>query len=897
MSAARSADGLVARLDAPLPATVTVARGNVLYLTGRCYHPERALRALHLEVDGVPYVVANHSLLRPDVPSDDPAVGDTGPNSLVSGFWVALPFPPIDAERTVELRWRALLDDGRQCEHALGTLRLVPGEREPPAPPDPTGEPLVAICLATHNPDPGFFAEQIESLRRQTHRRWTCIVCDDDSAPDRWGAITATIGDDARFQLVRCSERAGHYGNFARALAHVPRDAAYVALADQDDVWYPDKLARTLAAFTSETTLVYGDLDVVARDGAKIASTYWTTRRNNYTDLASLVFANTVTGAASVFRATLLPDVLPFPPRIGEAYADHWIACVALTKGRLGYVDAPLHAYRQHGSNVLGHFAPPPHRMVPRPADVARMLRRPDLRRGIMAELWRHREVYGADVVRLIVIARVLLLRLGTVTTREKRTVLERIAALETAPFGLVRETLAALVERRPTLGAEWHCLRGTFAARLLDRHYRRHRARLFAERSAGRAVTGAAAGVSATAMITLVEQKLAPLRVRASAGEPRRVNVLTPAIDFAHLFAGYLGKLHLARRLADAGQRVRLVIVDPCDVDPPAWRATLARYPGLETLLDRVEIAAAADRAEPLAVHPRDAFVATTWWTAHLAHAAGRDLGRPRFVYLIQEFEPMTFPMGSLWALAAESYAFPHRAVFSTDLLRDWFRAERVGVYAPSGAGDAAALTFENAIARFSVDRDRLARPGPKRLLVYARPEQHAARNMFELAVLALRRVVGDGTLERVGWRIDGIGAGREFAPVPLGREQTLSLLPRVDLAEYQAVLPGYDVGVSLMLTPHPSLVPLEMAAAGLLTVTNTFANKDAAALAALSANLIPVAPTIAGVAAGIAEAVANVGDLERRVAGSRVAWCSDWSDAFDAAFLERLTRFLADD
>ena len=34
-------------------------------------------------------------------------------------------------------------------------------------------------------------------------------------------------------------------------------------------------------------------------------------------------------------------------------------------------------------------------------------------------------------------------------------------------------------------------------------------------------------------------------------------------------------------------------------------------------------------------------------------------------------------------------------------------------------------------------------------------------------------------------------------------------------------------------MYTPHPSLVPIEMASAGMLTVTNTFENKTADALA----------------------------------------------------------------
>jgi hypothetical protein len=164
----------------------------------------------------------------------------------------------------------------------------------------------------------------------------------------------------------------------------------------------------------------------------------------------------------------------------------------------------------------------------------------------------------------------------------------------------------------------------------------------------------------------------------------------------------------------------------------------------------------------------------------------------------------------------------------------------------------------------------------------------------MFELGVLALRAAVAAGALARGEWLVEGLGAGRPFDPITLGAGQRLVLLPRVNLATYRTLLPAYDVGLSLMLTPHPSLVPLEMAAAGLVTVTNTYATKTAAALAALSSNLVPVAPTVAEVAAGLAAAAARAGDLEARVAGSAVAWSRDWRRSFDAALLHRLGEWL---
>src|SRR5262249_31094585 len=126
---------------------------------------------------------------------------------------------------------------------------------------------------------------------------------------------------------------------------------------------HPDKLHVLLNEFDKSTTLVYSDMNIVSSEGKQISGTYWTTRPNNYKNFASLILANTITGAASMFPQGLLSYVLPFPERIGEAYHDHWIGCVALATGKIKYVDRPLYDYIQHSSNVLGHYAPARHRL------------------------------------------------------------------------------------------------------------------------------------------------------------------------------------------------------------------------------------------------------------------------------------------------------------------------------------------------------------------------------------------------------------------------------------------------------------------------------------------------------------------------------------------------------
>jgi len=95
-------------------------------------------------------------------------------------------------------------------------------------------------------------------------------------------------------------------------------------------------------------------------------------------------------------------------------------------------------------------------------------------------------------------------------------------------------------------------------------------------------------------------------------------------------------------------------------------------------------------------------------------------------------------------------------------------------------------------------------------------------------------------------------------------------------------------------MFTPHPSLPPIEMAAAGMVTVTNSFENKTAAALASISSNLIAVEPTLDGVIGGLRQAVAGAEDAERRVRGGDVRWSREWDDSFDDALMERVESFL---
>jgi hypothetical protein len=393
------------------------------------------------------------------------------------------------------------------------------------------------------------------------------------------------------------------------------------------------------------------------------------------------------------------------------------------------------------------------------------------------------------------------------------------------------------------------------------------------------------------------IQQMIAPLELSVSEREPERVNVLIPTIELRHFFGGYIAKFNLARRLAERGHRVRLVCVDPRPPLPGDWREQVEGYSGLAGLFSKLEVAFARDQDAPLPVNPGDRFVATTWWTAYHARDAVRQTNSERFVYLIQEYEPFTFSMSSWAALAMETYRFPHFALFSTPFLRDFFAAYKHGVFAAGAEqGERDSVVFFNAITQVEPPSiETLAQRPSRRLLFYARAEAHAQRNMFELALLSLCEAIERGTFGPE-WEFHGIGSVGGSRHLALPRGAHLDILNRTGQDEYGELLGRHDVGLSLMMTPHPSLPPIEMASAGLLTVTNSYDTKTAELLSTISGNLIVAQPTIEGVVSGLAEAVSRVPETEARIReAAAVSWPSDWERSFDDQVIAGVDEMLA--
>lgn len=207
------------------------------------------------------------------------------------------------------------------------------------------------IVLAAYRPDPTLFERQVRSIQSQTVDNFRCIVTA-DGEPDAVRELLTTITDsDPRFSVLGYENRLGFYENFERGLAAVPSDAAWVALADQDDRWDENKL-ELLLPYLDEFAVVSGQARVTRFPGDTVISE--TTGRKN-TPVAAFTLDNQYTGSFMVFRTEVLGAALPLPRPFTPSHVhDHWIAVVGAFLGGSVVLEIVAQDYVQHGANVIG---------------------------------------------------------------------------------------------------------------------------------------------------------------------------------------------------------------------------------------------------------------------------------------------------------------------------------------------------------------------------------------------------------------------------------------------------------------------------------------------------------------------------------------------------------------
>jgi glycosyltransferase involved in cell wall biosynthesis len=211
----------------------------------------------------------------------------------------------------------------------------------------------IAVLVATHN-GVRWLPDLLDSLARQTIVPVRLSILDDASTDGTWELVRDAAMPAGQTVVGRQESNVGAVRTFERLLSMV--DTEYFALCDQDDVWLPDKLEKSLSLLESSgADLVYTDLRVVDEGLRELAPSLW--RLSNILPVTGravvpLILKNSVTGCTVVGRTSMLRKALPFPP--GIPMHDWWLGLVAACGNGVAPLPEATVLYRQHGGNEVG---------------------------------------------------------------------------------------------------------------------------------------------------------------------------------------------------------------------------------------------------------------------------------------------------------------------------------------------------------------------------------------------------------------------------------------------------------------------------------------------------------------------------------------------------------------
>ncbi len=357
---------------------------------------------------------------------------------------------------------------------------------------------------------------------------------------------------------------------------------------------------------------------------------------------------------------------------------------------------------------------------------------------------------------------------------------------------------------------------------------------------------------------------------------ESPRLNIVLPGLRRDKLSGGPNTALNIGYRLAARGVPVRFFSTDiALDPEPELLFEHMRRLSGIDERLENVELVDASDRGTTVGIGERDVFMATAWWTAQMIHWSLPLMRTQRFIYLVQDIETVLHDHSSQWALAQQTYSMDFLPVVNHPLLFEHLVSNRVGRFADPELAERA-LVIDPAIDRAHFHPEA-PEPGRKRrLLFYARP-MIARRNLFEVGLAGLRLAAKRGVFDGADWEVAGMG--EHFDPIELTEHHRLECLPWMNFEGYARAMRQSDVLLSLMLSPHPSYPPLEMAACGGVTVTNRYGCKTAERMASISPRILAAEPDPESVAVAIAEAVERSdAERHRRAEAPDIAAPPDW-------------------
>lgn len=351
----------------------------------------------------------------------------------------------------------------------------------------------------------------------------------------------------------------------------------------------------------------------------------------------------------------------------------------------------------------------------------------------------------------------------------------------------------------------------------------------------------------------------------RAEKNTGLRLNLLCPSVDKKHVFGGIATALTFFRELVkETGADARIIVTDAM-VDVKN-NVELDGFVVVESDVEseeKYQIVPFANRGNAtFPVSSQDVFMATGWWTAYNIYdtikwqANEFGIEEKPLIYFIQDFEPGFYAWSSRYMMADSTYRFDIKtiAIFNSGLLKDYFVKNDYQFY-KSFYFDP---VLNSGLKKYLVENTETVKR-EKKIIIYGRPS--VERNAFELIIAALNDWAAryDKSSQ---WEV--ISAGEEYKSITLCNGKQVSSLGKLSIEDYAKTMLSTSIGISLMVSPHPSYPPLEMSTFGIKTITNCYNSKD---LGSFNDNIVSIkacsARTISETLAGLCDSYSEEGKI----------------------------------
>jgi glycosyltransferase involved in cell wall biosynthesis len=211
-----------------------------------------------------------------------------------------------------------------------------------------TTQPLVSVVLCTYNGEK-YLEAQLSSILTQTYSPLEIIICDDHSVDSTKQIITAYALKDKRIRYFFNAGNIGVNKNFEQGFAKAT--GQFIAIADQDDIWKPEKIQKQLDLFNDEAIiLVHTASAIFSGDSLPVNKTTNTAvNLMQGNDFKRLLLRNSISGHNIMFRAKLFIESIPFPSFV---YYDWWLCQSATCNGVIAASAEVLAFQRKHDNNI-----------------------------------------------------------------------------------------------------------------------------------------------------------------------------------------------------------------------------------------------------------------------------------------------------------------------------------------------------------------------------------------------------------------------------------------------------------------------------------------------------------------------------------------------------------------